>query len=850
VFEKYFLSRLTLFCFRLALRVELSCGANLVIKTSKPFYPLHFVSLPGGLLACLVTGFPVVASAVESSHRTDVVEQPLIISAGSLGRALSDFATAKGVTLLYDTRLTQGMTTPGLQGEYGVFDGFSTLLRGSGLELSGSGQSFQLHRKDALTLEDTQVQSTHQNLGATTEHSGSYTTGTMGVATRLPLTIRETPQSVSVVTRKRMDDQVMTRLEDALGQVTGVNVLYETADQVRFYSRGFAMDSLQENGAISSFQGNVPGMGSAEASSDSPDLAIYDHVEVLRGASGLTQGAGEPGGTVNLVRKAPTHDFQASARLSAGSWDKYRNEIDVAGPVNQDGSLRGRLVTVYQDSKSFVDYVQSDRKLIYATLAYDLAPDTTLTTGYTWQKSNIVPNLYGVPMSTDFSSLPLSRSTFLGANWNNRTYEKNNVFAELEHNLDGEWKLNGSVNYTSTESDGKFIGVFGNGVAGVGPNGTARLNNYINRDGEGDQYAASLNLTGTYSLLGQVHDLVLGTDYQKEHYDNYVGTLAETSMINVYSFSPSAIPEPEVPFRNRYRYDNYQRAVYAATRISLGEDLKLILGARYSDFYFKSRFKNLVTQNESHNPYREDGKLTPYGGVVWDFAENLSWYASYSSIFKPQSQVDESNSPLESIVGSNYESGIKGAWFGGDLNVSAAVYRVIEENRAIDNGSPNCVTNCNIAAGKVRSQGVELEMSGALSERWQAYAGYTFNRSEYLEDSPSVAKAGDPFGQWLPKHLLRLSTDYRLAAGGDRWSIGGGLTSQSSTDTTRDMYQGGYTLFNAHVTYRLDKHTTLSLMGNNLTDKVYYLPVSNRHRGGNNFYGEPRNASLTATWVY
>lgn len=579
-------------------------------------------------------------------------------------------------------------------------------------------------------------------------------------------------------------------------------------------------------------------------------MALYDRVEVLRGASGLTQGTGEPGGTVNLVRKAPTRDFQASAGLSAGSWDKYRNEIDVSGALNDEGSLRGRVVTVYQDSKSFVDHVASDRQVLFGTLAYDFSLDTTLTTGYTWQKSNIVPNLYGVPMSTDYSSLSLSRSTYLGASSNSMTFEKNNLFAELEHRFDDDWALSGSLNYTDTHGDGQFIGTFGNGVAGVGPAGTARLNNYIHRDNEGDQYAANLNLTGKFSLLERTHEVVVGADYQKEHYDNRVGTLSNTSLVNVYTFDPSGVAEAEVPYRNRYRYYNYQRAMYAATRFNLSDELKLILGSRYSSLYFNSRFKNLTTGNETRSPYSEDGKLTPYGGLVWNFTDDLSWYASYTSIFKPQNVVNETNSPLKPIVGANYETGIKGSYFGGDLNLSAAVFRIIQENRAVDNGNPSCVDNCNEAAGKVRSQGWETEASGALSDRWQLYAGYTFTRSEYLDDVSSAIKAGDPYSEWFPKHMLRMYSDYRLDTPGDRWSIGGGMTTQSSTDTTRDMYQGGYTLFNANVAYRVDRHTTLSMVGNNLTDKTYFIPVSNRHRGGNNFYGDPRNAMLTVKWTY
>ncbi|SDI33647.1 outer-membrane receptor for ferric coprogen and ferric-rhodotorulic acid [Pseudomonas flavescens] len=818
------------------------------MNTSTPSRPSARVSrFNCSLFACLVLGLPLESHAGPA----EATSSPRVaIGAGSLAQALSSFAASQGVALIFDTRLTQGLSTPGLQGRYGLHEGFVALLEGTGLEVVGSGQDLRLQRRDALTLDSTRVESSRDALGSTTEGSGSYTTGSMAVATRLPLSIRQTPQSVSVVTRKRMDDQGMTRLEDALKQVAGVNVLYETPEQVRFYSRGFAMDNVQENGATSFFQGSVPGMGSAEASSDSPDMAIYDRVEVLRGAAGLTQGSGEPGGTVNLVRKAATRDFQASTRFSAGTWDKYRNEVDVSGPLSDGGALRGRLVTAYQESQSFVDHVDSDRQLVFTTLAYDITPDTTLSGGYLWQKSHTVPNLYGVPMSTGYGSLDLPRSTFLGASWNHRVYEKDNLFAEVAHRFSDAWHLSGSLNYTRSNSEGEFIGVFGNGTAGVGSAGTARLNNYIAREGQSDQYAASLNLDGRFALLGREHDLVLGGDYQLEHYDNLLGTSAQTSLVDVYGFDPTSIPRRQFAYTNRFRYDSYQRGVYATTRFNLSDELRLILGSRYSDFYFNSRFRNLARDTERRSPYRETGELTPYGGVVWDFAEALSWYASYTRIFKPQDLVDESGSPLAPIVGANYETGVKGEFFDGGLNLSAAVFRILQENRAIDNGNTACVLNCYEAAGKVRSQGIELEASGALSERWQLYAGYTFSRSEYREDVPGGAQAGDTFQKAFPKHLLRLYSDYRLPLASDRLSVGAGLTTQDSTSTSRDMYQGGYTLFNAHLAFRVDPHLTLSLVGNNLGDKSYYIPVSNRHRGGNNFYGEPRNAALTVNWTY
>nr|WP_275944059.1 TonB-dependent siderophore receptor [Azomonas macrocytogenes] len=672
----------------------------------------------------------------------------------------------------------------------------------------------------------------------------------MSAATRLPLSIRETPQSVSVVTRKRMDDQNMTTLEDAMEQVTGVNVFYETSDQPRFYSRGFSMDKVQENGVSSSFQGSVSGMGSAEASSESADLAVYDRVEVLRGASGLTQGSGEPGGTVNLVRKAPTREFQASANLGTGSWDNHRSELDVSGPLNDDGSLRGRFVSVYQNKQSFIDYIQRERYVLFGNLAYDLTPDTTLSGGVNWQKTHSVPDLYGVPMSTDYSSLGLSRSTYLGASWNNMTYEKINGFAELTHYFNSDWKLSSNLNYTRSSSNGEFIGIFGNGTNGVGSSGTGRLNNFLARDNEGYQYGLNIDLNGAFSLLDRQHNLSTGVDYLKERYDNLFGRVINSSTVNVFDWKPSSLSKPDIPYTNRYRYDNYQRGAYLTLRVGLTDTLKLILGGRFSQFYFRSNFKNLTTDRETVAAYRENGKATSYGGLVWDFSQNLSWYASYTDIFKPQNVVGESGSVLKPLTGENYETGIKGEFFDKTLNVSAAVFHLIQENRAMSNGDPNCDNNCYVASGKVRSRGLELEASGALTSNWQVFAGYSFTRSEYRKDESNSIKAGDTYAKWFPKHLFRISTDYRFSGKLERWSLGAGLTTQSSTDSTYDVYQGGYTLYNANAAYRIGDNLTLTLVGNNLSDKKYYIPVSNRHRGGNNLYGEPRNTMLTLRWQY
>ncbi|MCL2898284.1 TonB-dependent siderophore receptor [Brenneria tiliae] len=787
----------------------------------------------------LLCGAPLLISP--GMARADVqTPHAYAIPAGSLSTQLNQFAAQSGVYLVGDAALASGKSGAALQGNYDVEDGFRALLAGSGLQAVKQSDDTYLLQKTPEGDEMLVVAAVNRN--GMTEGTHSYTTRGMGTATQLNLSPRETPQSVSVVTRQRMNDQNMTTLDEAMSQTTGVNVVNESSYQVKFQSRGFTMDNVKEDGASSSFQNSVSGMGFSEASSESPDLAIYDHLEILRGASGLTQGNGEPGGTVNLVRKKPTYDFQASGSVGAGSWDNYRSEMDVSGPLNDDASLRGRIVGVYQDKQSFVDYVDSERKVLFGTLAWDMTPDTTLTAGINWQKTSTVPDLYGLPLATNYGSLKLPRSTFLGAGWNRITFEKINPFAEIEHNFDNDWTLKSALNYTRSSAEGKFIGIYGSA--------TPRLNNALQRENSSDQWGYNLSLNGPFELLNRNHELVVGADYQKENFDNLFGRVIQNDAVDIYRWQPDSLPEADWPdYIRRYQYNIYQRALFATTRLELADDWKLILGSRYSAFSYDMYNTNRATGNTIHSSsYKVRDKLIPYAGLLWDFADNYTWYASYSDIYKPQEYTDRHKALLPAVSGKNYETGIKGEFFDGDLNASIALYRIIQANRAV--ADINCPDgdSCYRAEGKVRSQGVELEVSGKLTEGWQLFAGYTLTNTKYLEGKES--ERGQNYSPYTPQHMLKLYSSYNLPGALNQWTLGAGVTAQSDTNTTYNVYQGGYTLVNANITYQYDKHLSFNLTGNNLTDKTYYRTLNNRSINGYNFYGDPRNFMLTAKYTF
>ncbi len=278
---------------------------------------------------------------------------------------------------------------------------------------------------------------TATQLGNVTEGTGSYTPGTIATSTRLILTPKQTPQSVSVVTRQHMDDFGLNNVDDVMRHTPGITVSAFDTERSNYYARGFSINNFQYDG-IPSTARNV----AYSAGNTLSDMAIYDRVEVLKGATGLLTGAGSLGATINLVRKKPTADFQGHATLGAGSWDNYRSELDVSGPMTDSGNVRGRAVAAYQDKRSFMDRYSRKSPTYYGIMEFDLSPDTLLTVGGDYQDS--------LPTASSWSgSFPLinsngdrnsaKRSFNNAADWSSWEQYTRTVFAMLEHDLGDGW---------------------------------------------------------------------------------------------------------------------------------------------------------------------------------------------------------------------------------------------------------------------------------------------------------------------------------------------------------------------------------------------------------------------------
>lgn len=326
------------------------------------------------LLCVLISGL-----ALAEPMQFDIGAQPL-------GNALNRLAAQSGLQVIYDGNMVQGKSSRAVSGRQEPQDALGQMLQGSGLTWRATGSGSVMLEKlpeqgGPLELGATTIGG--QQLGETTEGTGSYTTAITQTATKLPLSIRETPQSVTVVTRQQMDDHGALAVGDVLRNVPGITQQAYDSDRMEFSARGFAITNYQYDGVNRIYDG-VYGEAPTHV-----DTATFDRIEVIKGSTGLMTGSGDPSATVNLVRKKPTKEFKASVSGTVGSWDNYRSEGDISGPLNDSGSVRGRFVGAYQDRNSYLDHYNQKKDLFYGILEADLTPDTLLTLGI--DKQSVTP---------------------------------------------------------------------------------------------------------------------------------------------------------------------------------------------------------------------------------------------------------------------------------------------------------------------------------------------------------------------------------------------------------------------------------------------------------------------------
>lgn len=689
-------------------------------------------------------------------------------------------------------------------------------------------------------------------LGATTEDTHSYTTGSTSSATGLPLSIRETPQSVTVITRQQMDDRGVQSIRDALRNTPGVSTQKYDSDRTEFAARGFAITNFQYDGVNQPYDGVY-----GENPNNSDDSASLDRIEVIKGATGLMTGSGDPSATVNLIRKKPTKEFKASISGTVGSWDSYRTAGDVSGSLTDSGNVRGRFVGVYQDKDSYIDHYSQKKDLYYGILEADLTDDTLLTFGI--DKSSATPRgsswTGNATYFADGGRTDFSRSFNPAADWSRRDFDEISYFASLEQALANDWKFKASLSEKTTDHDTQLASAgYGNPDRATGEGMSLFWGRF---EGHRVQDTADVNVSGPFTLGGREHELVAGvmTSHSRQTGSTYDISAFESVPGSIYDWE-GRLPKQEFPVNGKYERTQSQNGVYLATRLRPTDDLSVILGSRLSTFKYNEDYRYIAASplDDTHASYKEHGIVTPYAGVVYDLNDVYSVYASYTSIYQPQTYKDASGMTLAPVEGDSYETGLKAAYFDGRLNASLALFRIEQDGVAEQTGT-NAITNEGIfkAVDGTTTKGVELELAGELAEGWNLTAGYTYARTR---DKDEQRIFGYPLSTSKPEHVVRTFTTYRLPGALDNVTVGGGISWQSAfygkiysapAGDYTSIKQGGYTLVDLMTRYQYNEHLSFTANAHNVFDKKYLSGLGNYDT---TFYGEPRNLMLTTQWDF
>ncbi|MFC3032556.1 TonB-dependent siderophore receptor [Pseudoalteromonas fenneropenaei] len=669
--------------------------------------------------------------------------------------------------------------------------------------------------------------------------TGKYTVNeVIDTATGLGLTLRETPQSVSVLTEKRIQDQALDTLVDAVLNAVGVST--KEIDNVRntLQSRGFDINNYQIDGVPLSW--SLAG----DSGETIADVAIYERVEFVRGATGLLTGAGDPSASINLVRKhADSTELTGFVDLAIGSWNDRQITADVANALSADGSLRGRVVVKHEQSNSYTDLLSDKSSVLYVVAEKDLSPQTLLRVGASYQNNQptsptwgALPTFFSDGSKTDW---PVEKTT--AANWTQWETTGTNFFANINHTFGNGWMLVANYNKLTYEQDTELLYLFGT----VDKTSGEGLSSWpYKSSGKSQQDSFDIQLKGQYSLLEREHDFVVGALYSEQSADTKTFAPLTNAFLPVGNFYEwnGVFPEPDWSNESTVAQDmdTEQKGFYAATRLNLTDSFKLIAGGRIASWQREGVSYDVTTD------FGDNGVFIPYAGALYDLTEQHRVYASYTEIFQPQNAQDRNGKFLAPIKGKSYEIGLKSSYLDDRLHTTFALFEIQQDNLAQDDvgfivpGTVNTIAQ--LAAEGANSKGFEFEVVGQPVDGWNIHLGY------------SQFKAQDAAGKEIntdnPRKQLKLFTTYQFIDLLPELTLGGGVNWQNDTYSATNIdpiVQDAYAVINLMASYEVTSNIKVQLNLDNLGNEKYYSQIGffDQYR-----YGAPRNYSLSLNYRF
>lgn len=577
---------------------------------------------------------------------------------------------------------------------------------------------------------------------------------------KLPVPVMDLPQSVAIIGHEVLEDQQAQRLSDVVKNVNGVYMASMRAGtQETFNSRGYGFSST-----------NMFKNGTRVNSGAMPEMSSLERVEILKGSAAILYGNVSPGAVMNMVTKQPRFNFGGEINLRAGSYGLLKPAFDVYGPLSS--KIAYRVNGTFETADSYRDQVHSKRYYVNPSLLFKLSDRTELLIQGDYLKHDFTPD-FGTGSIADTALIKVPRNTFFGAPWQYAHTQQSTASANIKHQFNSKWSLNGVVSYSKyqrdyfsleriqAKPDGKFL-------RPLGRNNTNE-----------DYYAAQLDITGKIRTGSVGHTILAGVDADRYLTGTYgygvpsiiKGSTAIYDSINVLDPAKYArrTDMPSDTLKTVTTAPINRVGIYVQDLISISEKLKVLAGVRFS--YLEN--ESTITYDLRNGGKKINGKgkydqaFSPRLGIVYKPVPTTAFFASYATSFTPNNGMDIDSQALKPSIIEQYEAGVKNDFFQGLLSVNLTVYRIRNNNYAqtapfAKDGSQNNNTTFKALIGETLSQGVELDIAGHPLPGLDVIAGYSYN-SMTIENAPD--KNGSVSGERLvgnPNHTANASAFYTL----------------------------------------------------------------------------------------
>lgn len=643
-------------------------------------------------------------------------------------------------------------------------------------------------------------------------------------ATNLPLEIKDTPQTISVIDKEILRDFGATSSNDALRFGTGLVVDEWETNRTSYQARGFDVMLTQVDGL-----GMTNDWGLVESQKDS---YLFDRIELIRGANGLLTGVGNASGTINYVRKRPTNVDGGEVIASAGSHDFKRLALDYNKVLTADGEWAGRVVVTQEDKGSYIRALHNKRSTVYGVVDGQIGNDGVLTFGFTYQDAKQRSPMWGsltLPRADGtLSDFDASASTSQDwTRWNNRSLD---TFVEYTHTLSPDWEGKLTYNHNKGSNSSKLFYAY-TFTGSLNNDNTGLVGWPYRSEGDTSADVVDANLNGRFNAFGRKHEVVVGLSHskQKNNAVSYDATGYVGLPLPAFPYGGNVYPEPNWGKTSVAADGNQQiTRLYAATRLSLTDELKAIGGINAINLKRDGTSiygGGVALTNEKTN------KVSPYIGTTYDITKDVLGYASYSDIFQAQDQRDVNGAFLKPMKGVNAEVGVKAEWLNRQLLTTFAVFSAKQNGLATEAGFDPVSQSSYYAPQDVKSRGFEIEATGRLDKETKLTVGYTQLRL--------TGPDGNSIYQWVPRRTLKLLVDTRAQALPElRYGVA--TRWQSDINKVGGARQDSYLLTNVFGAYELNKDATVRLNIDNLFDKKYLRTVQ-----FGAIYGAPRTATVS-----